>query len=135
MASRPDSNALEAWQQEWLTLPRHVRVLWVLLRTVGSVLVVPVAEELAFRGYLLRRLVSRDFLSVSPGHFSPWALVVSSVLFGAMHQDWIAGTAAGLLFGIVQVRGKSVAPAILAHVVSNATIAVLVALGAWWLWA
>ncbi len=134
LASRPDSNALEAWQQEWLALPRHVQVLWVLLRTVGSVLLVPVAEELAFRGYLLRRLVSRDFLSVSPGHFSPWALVVSSVLFGAMHQDWIAGTAAGLLFGIVQVRGKSVAPAILAHVVSNAAIAVFVALGAWWLW-
>ena len=36
------------------------------LELFGSSIVVPVAEELAFRGYLLRRLIDADFTAVSP---------------------------------------------------------------------
>ena len=57
-----------------------------------------IAEELAFRGFLLRRLVAEDFEAVPSGRFTWPALLLSSVAFGALHGSrWIAGTLAGLL--------------------------------------
>ena len=135
LAPRPDPEMTLAWQGEWLALPAWGQLSWLLLRVVGSVLVVPLAEELAFRGYLQRRLIARDFVTVSPGYLSLWALLVSSAAFGAIHRDWVGATIAGLLFGIVQIRGNNVGHAVAAHVVSNAAIAAYV-LGfrQWWLW-
>jgi len=107
----------------------------VFVRVLGSILIVPLAEELAFRGYVLRRLVSREFETVSFGNLSLAALVVSSVAFGAIHADWLGGTIAGLLFAAVQVWTGSITQAVVAHMVSNATIAVYVlGFGQWWLW-
>ena len=101
----------------------------------GQILVVPLAEELAFRGYLLRRLIAAEFESVSPGQFSPWALLVSSLAFGAIHAGWLGSTIAGVMFGVAQVRGRSVGHAVLAHVVSNVAVAAYVlGFGQWWLW-
>ena len=54
-------------------------VLWVALRTIGSVITVPIAEELAFRGYLLRKLVASDFERVSPRHFTLFSFAASSL--------------------------------------------------------
>jgi exosortase E/protease (VPEID-CTERM system) len=135
LAPAPPPLALEGWQQEWGRLPAWGRLAWLAARIVGSVLVVPVAEELAFRGFLLRRVVDRDFTSVPPGRFSPLALIVSSAAFGAIHSGWRGGTVAGLVYGIVQVRGNSVGHAVLAHAVSNAAVALwVVAFDRWWLW-
>ena len=36
-------------------------MVWLIFRLVGSVVTVPVAEELAFRGYLTRRAIAADF--------------------------------------------------------------------------
>ena len=33
---------------------------WILFRIIGAVLIAPIAEELAFRGYIIRKLVSAD---------------------------------------------------------------------------
>jgi exosortase E/protease (VPEID-CTERM system) len=135
LAPRPDTEALRAWQEEWQGIPGWGRISWLTLRVLGSVLVVPLAEELAFRGYLLRRLSARDFTDVPPGSFSVLGLVVSSVAFGAIHAGWLGGTIAGLFYGAVQIRGRSVGHAVLAHVVSNAAVALyVVGLGQWWLW-
>ena len=113
-----------------------VRVGWLLLRVMGAVLTVPVAEELAFRGYLLRRLVSADFSTVDLRrfHFIPFAL--SSLLFGILHgQRWIAGTIAGMLFAAVTRRRGSLGDAAMAHATANALIAIVVlATGNWNLW-
>ena len=101
----------------------------------GQILVVPLAEELAFRGYLLRRLIAAEFESVSPGQFSLWALLVSSLAFGAIHAGWLGGTIAGVMFGLAQIRGRSVRHAVLAHAASNAAVAAYVlGFGQWWLW-
>jgi len=40
------------------------RDLWIGGRLANSVLTVPVAEELAYRGYLMRRTKNRNFLAV-----------------------------------------------------------------------
>jgi exosortase E/protease (VPEID-CTERM system) len=98
-------------------------VSWALFRTVGSVVIVPVCEELAFRGYLLRRLVERDFASVSPKAWTPLALVGSSLAFGLVHDRWIAASIAGVAYAAVTLRSGNLGSAIVAHALSNGIIA------------
>ena len=132
----PPPEATQAWLGELRRLPGWGQLAWLVARVAGSVLVVPLAEELAFRGFLLRRLVDREFVNVPPGHLSPLALLVSSAAFGAIHSAWLGGTIAGAVYGIVQIRGKSVGHAVLAHAVSNAAVALyVVGFDRWWLWA
>jgi len=117
------------------SLPRGWATTWLIFRVVGSVLTVPLAEELAFRGYLTRRLMATDFQSVPPGRLTWWSLLISSVLFGALHGRWIAGTLAGLAYGLVYHRRGELTDAVVAHGVTNGLIAATVLItGAWSLW-
>jgi CAAX prenyl protease-like protein len=110
--------------------------LWLVFRVAGSVLTVPLAEELAFRGYLTRRLVQRDFEQVPLGRMTWISFVVSSVLFGLLHGScWHAGIIAGLLFALaLRCRGR-LADAVAAHLTANALLCVYVlCTGTWQLW-
>jgi exosortase E/protease (VPEID-CTERM system) len=109
---------------------------WLVCRVAGAVVTVPLAEELAFRGYLLRRLIAADFQSVSYRRFTWLSFVVSSVAFGLLHSDrWFGGVLAGMAYAVVQYRRGSLADAILAHAVTNALLAAYVlATGNWSLW-
>jgi exosortase E/protease (VPEID-CTERM system) len=95
---------------------------WLAFRVIGSVITVPIAEELAFRGYALRRLVSPDFDKVAP-RFTWVSFLVSSFLFGALHGRWIAGTLAGMLYAWAMYRRGRLGDAIIAHATTNALIA------------
>jgi CAAX prenyl protease-like protein len=110
--------------------------MWLVLRVVGAVITVPIAEELAFRGYLLRRIHAADFESVSFQKVSLTALAVSSVAFGLMHGNrWIAGSPAGLAYALVLRRRGRIGEAVAAHAVTNALLAVwVIARGEWGLW-
>ena len=96
--------------------------LWLVARGLGTIVLVPVAEEFAFRGYLYRRIVSRDFHLVAATTFSWSALIISSVLFGLLHERWFAGTIAGALFGLCMLRTGRLSDAIAAHATANALI-------------
>ncbi len=52
-------------------LPAVARLAWIATRAGAAVLTVPMAEELAFRGYLPRRLVAADFEAVSFRSLTP----------------------------------------------------------------
>lgn len=109
--------------------------LWLIFRVAGSVLTVPLAEELAFRGYLLRRFVSADFDEVAYDQAPLWAVFASSLLFGLMHGRWLAGTFAGLCYAFAARRRGQLCDAVVAHSITNALIAADVLLaGAWSLW-
>jgi exosortase E/protease (VPEID-CTERM system) len=112
------------------------RFAWLALRAIGATVTVPIAEELAFRGFLLRRFISPDFETVSFRTFSWFALAASSVLFGLLHgQRWIAGTIAGLIFALVVTRRGRFGNAVIAHATANALIAVAVLMFHYWdLW-
>lgn len=106
--------------------------LWLAFRFVGGVLTVPLVEELAFRGYLMRRFNAREFERV-PFERSGWlGLVVSSVAFGALHSQWLLGLLAGVVFGLLaRARGR-LSDAIVAHAVSNLGLfAYVLATGEW----
>jgi exosortase E/protease (VPEID-CTERM system) len=109
---------------------------WLVVRVIGSSLIVPLAEELAFRGFLTRRLISPDFQDVETGRFTWRSFIISSVLFGALHDRWQVGIFAGALFGIALYRRKELTDAVIAHVTANALIAASVlATDSYSLWA
>jgi exosortase E/protease (VPEID-CTERM system) len=99
--------------------PRWLAAWWIVAKVIGFVIVTPLAEELAFRGYLMRRLISADFEAVSPRRFTWVSLLVSSILFGLMHGEWLAGILAGLAYGIVVVRTGRLRDAVFAHSLTN----------------
>ena len=130
------TGAVSGMAAELAASPAPVRITWLVIRVLAAVVTVPIAEELAFRGFLLRRLISADFESVS---FQRWTLVavfVSSVAFGLLHGDrWIAGSIAGLLYAGAQKWRGRIGDAVVAHGVTNALISIAVLWGGnWSLW-
>jgi exosortase E/protease (VPEID-CTERM system) len=108
---------------------------WIVFRVGGAVAIVPLAEELAFRGYLLRRVTSTDFETVNYGDTSWIAVAISSTAFGMLHGRWFAGTIAGVFYAIVARRRGRLCDAVLAHAVTNGLIAIYVLLTkSWQLW-
>ena len=95
------------------------------LRTVSSALLVPILEELFWRGWLMRWLIDHDFLKVPLGklshlpHSGWWR-----VLFASEHGPyWEVGLAAGIIYNWWIVRTRNLADCILAHAVTNALLA------------
>jgi exosortase E/protease (VPEID-CTERM system) len=109
---------------------------WLAARTVGYVIAVPVAEELAFRGYLTRRFWRSEADASHLGTFAWGAFLLSSAIFGAFHGHlWLAGTLAGMLFALALYRRRSIGDAVLAHATTNGLIAVYVfTTGHWSAW-
>jgi exosortase E/protease (VPEID-CTERM system) len=116
-------------------LPAWLMVVWIIFRVFGSVATVPVAEELAFRGYIIRKLVDRNFENVLPGQFTWLSFIGSSLVFGLMHESWLAGTVAGAGYALALYRRGAICDAIVAHMTTNALIAIAVlGFGRWALW-
>ncbi len=109
---------------------------WLAVRVVGSVVVIPIVEELAFRAYLIRRLARADFESVPFTSLPLLPVLASSIAFGLMHDRWVAGTLAGLAYAWILQRRGQLADPVAAHMTTNALIAAAVLLaGQWGLWA
>jgi uncharacterized protein len=92
---------------------------------LAVVLVAPAFEELLFRGIILRGLLARMS--------APKAVVLSSVLFGAMHANiyqFVDAGAFALLLGWLYVRFRSTLPCILLHACTNALAMLCWTLGA-----
>ena len=115
---------------------------WIAFRVAAAVVTVPIAEELAFRGYLARRLVSREFDQVSFSSLTVLPICLSSVVFGMEHMknlmDWqhlALGTVAGVAFAAaLRWRGR-MGDAVVAHAVSNLLLAAWVLrFGDWAQW-
>lgn len=109
---------------------------WVASRIVGSVMLVPLAEELAFRGFLMRWLERRQFDPASTWKVSHGAWLLSALAFGLAHPDrFIAGTLSGLAFGSLVRRTGRLGDAVVAHIVANAVVAFdVLAFGRWVHW-
>ena len=117
-------------------LPSVARGAWIIGHALASVVVVPVAEELAFRGYLLRRIRAADFESLVPREAGVVALIISAIVFGLLHGAlWLPGTIAGLVLGLVYMRTQGLGEAVAAHVTANGLIAAVVLTDSQWqLW-
>jgi exosortase E/protease (VPEID-CTERM system) len=136
LVPEPAAERVDGLRAGLAALGRPWSVGWIAVRALGTVTAVPIAEELAFRGFLLRRLIDRDFTAVPETRLTLWAVLGSSLAFALLHPG--AGVAAGLAgvaYACAQRARGRLADAIVAHAVTNACIAAYVLLGgADWLW-
>lgn len=126
----------QSWPEALASIPSHWAAAWLILRVLGFVIFVPIVEELAFRGFLARRLIDPEFQRVPMGTFSWSSFAISSLLFGAMHgRFWFAGTVAGVLFALAMYYRRSLGDAMQAHATANGLIALYVlTTGRWSVW-
>jgi exosortase E/protease (VPEID-CTERM system) len=122
--------------EQLVTMSVGARALWIAVRVIAAVITVPIAEELAYRGYLMRRLISADFEAVDFRQVGIIALLVSALAFGVMHGAlWPAGIIAGIIYGAVLIRTGRLGEAVVAHATTNALLAgYVIAAQQWQLW-
>lgn len=91
-------------------------------------LVVPLLEEIFWRGFLMRYLVREDFTAVAFGTFTRLAFWGVAAGFMLEHQsaDWPAALGAGVLYNLVAVRTRSLPACVLAHAVTNLLLGVYI---------
>jgi CAAX prenyl protease-like protein len=120
------------------SLPDALRhnVPFLALRTAASFLLVPILEELFWRGWLMRWLIKPEFDRVPFGTYAPMAFWVVAALFASEHGPyWEVGLAAGILYNWWAVRTRNIADCILAHSVTNAILSAYVLIaGRWEYW-
>ena len=106
------------------------------MRVAAAAVTVPIAEELAFRGYLARRIMGREFDEIPFSRLSVVAIAASSIVFGLMHgQNWLVGIVAGVAYAVLLRSKGRIGDAVVAHAVSNLLLAAWVlARGDWGLW-
>lgn len=106
---------------------------FVVVRVLGRSLVVPALEEVFYRSFLYRYLVSPDFESVAHSTFRLGAFLITSAMFGLSHTDhWLQGVICGMAYQWVVLRKGRLGDAMLAHAVTNLVISgYVIATGRW----
>ena len=113
------------------------RIDWLMVafRIAGAALVVPLMEELFWRSFIQRWVQQSDFLTLDPAKVGLKALLIASALFATAHLQWFAGLIAGLAYGWLYIRTRSLWAPIVAHAVTNAGLGVYVVVtGQWSFW-
>lgn len=106
------------------------------MRTLRAVLIVPIVEELFWRGWLMRWLIAPDFSKIRLGTYTAASFWLVAFLFAVEHGPyWDVGLLAGILFNAWMIRIKSLGDLILTHAVANGALsAYVIAAGKWEYW-
>ena len=126
------------------------------LRLGATGFLVPIFEELLVRGYVFRLALQWDFArksgakqpviialdeqsinNVTPGAWSVWAVVISTAAFALGHRvpEWPAAIAFSLVMIVLWINRKDLLSCVIAHGVTNISLAYYVlSTGHWGLW-
>jgi CAAX prenyl protease-like protein len=120
------------------SLPDSMRIdmMVLLCRTIRAAVLVPVIEELFWRGWLMRWLIDDDFEKVPLGAYTTRAFWITALLFASEHGPyWEVGLLAGVAYNWWIIRSKRLGDCIVAHAVTNALLsAYVIAAGKWEYW-
>jgi exosortase E/protease (VPEID-CTERM system) len=131
----PDPQAAEVIQISLFAAPFPVIVVWLLARLLGAVIIVPLVEELAFRGTFNAMLYARLRSHWTGAAAQAGAIALTAVFFGLVHSNVLAGTIAGLAFGLARWRRNDLGDAILCHGLTNLMLSFYILLtGEWSYW-
>ena len=109
--------------------------MFIIIRIVGSSVVVPPLEEVFFRSFVYRYIAKPDFQLVPIGQFFWTPFIVTSVLFGFEHVQWFAGILCGFAYQGLVCWKKRLGDAITAHAITNFLLGIwVVHKGAWHFW-
>ena len=108
---------------------------FVAVRVIGIAILVPIAEELFWRGFLLRWLIGDEWQELEIGTSSAKSFWIVTLLFTAVHPEWFAAATYCLLLNLYIGKTKDLWACIVAHGTSNFALVVYVmTTGNWWLW-
>lgn len=106
---------------------------FVIFRVLGSIALVPIIEELFWRGWLMRWIIAADFRRVPLGSYTPFSFWVVVLLFASEHGSyWEVGLIAGAVYNWWLVHTKNLADCILAHATTNACLSLYVLIANQW---
>jgi len=92
-------------------------------RIIRAVVLVPIIEELFWRAWLMRWLISPQFERVPLGTYQFGAFILTAVLFAAEHGPyWDVGLVTGIIYNWWMIRTRSLGDCILVHAVTNACL-------------
>ena len=105
-------------------------------RTLRATLIVPIVEELFWRGWLMRWLIRSDFASVPLGAYKPLSFWFVALLFASEHGPyWDVALLTGVIYNAWMVRSRSMADCVLMHAVTNALLSIyVIATQQWQYW-
>jgi uncharacterized protein len=113
--------------------PAELTPVMLALRTARAALLVPIIEELFWRGWLPRWLQDTRFDRVPLGTYTTFAFWATALLFGAEHGPyWEVGILSGAIYNWWMMRTRSLGDLILAHAVTNAALSAYVIVGERW---
>ena len=101
---------------------------FVVVRILGSSIVVPPIEEMFYRSFLYRFIANPDFEKVPLRYFSWIPFLGAAVVFGFAHYEWLAGIFCALAYQGLVIRKGRLGDAITAHAITNFL------LGVWVVW-
>lgn len=105
------------------------------IRFVGLALIVPLVEEVFWRGFLLRWFVDEDFESVPMGTYSQLGFAAVTLLFALAHPEIVAAIVWGAGINLLLYVTKNLWATIAAHMVTNLLLGIyIVKTGDWLLW-
>lgn len=116
--------------------PADLTPLMLALRTSRAALLVPIVEELFWRGWLPRWLQDTRFERIRLGQYTTFVFVSTALLFAAEHGPyWEVGLLCGIIYNWWMWRTRSLGDLILAHAVTNLALsAYVMATGRWGFW-
>lgn len=117
-------------------------VLWALiaLRWLAGALLLPVLEELFWRGFVMRRIAGLARRAGGPGpvdprQVGPLAVLASTLGFALTHTEWLATALTGLVCAALYRRTGKLGSAIVAHAVTQGLVGGWIAVyGHWAYW-
>ncbi len=108
---------------------------FIVVRGLGLAVLVPLAEELFWRGFLLRWFIDPEWEKVQLGEYNLQSCLLVTFMFTLAHPEWLAAAGYCLLLNGLLYWKKDLWLCIVAHGVSNLVLAVYVlATGQWVLW-
>lgn len=107
--------------------PNELSPLMLVLRTVRAALLVPILEELFWRGWLPRYIQSNRFWEIPMGQYTPLAFWATALLFAAEHGPyWEVGLLCGIIYNLWMRHTKSLGDLVLTHAVTNLALSAYV---------
>ena len=130
------TNSITGSVQSSLSAAARSDSLILALRTARAVVIVPMVEELFWRAWLMRWIISPDFQKVALGTYTAFSFWIVAALFASEHGAyWDVGLLAGIVYNCWMIRTKSLGDLILAHAVTNGCLcAYVLATGKWEYW-
>lgn len=127
-----DAAVSTAFQETIFSAPLWLAAPWLVVRILGSVVIVPLAEELAFRGFGMSAATLIFGSRLRGAWPSLAALLMTSAAYGAVHSQIVAATLVGLIYGGVRLWTGRVWDAVVAHAVSNTLLSFYVLVFSMW---